>query len=358
MSQSLVFGCMNLGGAWGQERIPAAQYDAARDAVHAAHRAGYTLFDHADIYIGGDSETVFGRIIGEDAVLRQAVQVQTKCGIRLPGNTAPAGAPAHYRLDRDAVRSSLEGSLQRLGVDRVERLFLHRPDPLTPPEETAAALDELHQEGLIGSVGLSNMTTEHVVELRRHLRAPVTAVQMQLSLAHRDLVEAQVLANHPDGAAVSFPRGLPELCAAEGIEIQAWGALAGGVYSGAIPPRASAAARGPSDQGDEGGRDRTAADAAGEPDRAASSAGAGGLPDTPEERTSALVARLAERLEVPAEAVVVGWLLRLPHGIRPVVGTLNPRRIAACAQAPRAAQLMTHEDWYALWTAARGRPLP
>ena len=91
---------------------------------------------------------------------------------------------------------------------------------------------------------------------------------------------------------------------------------------------------------------------------AASSAGAGGLPDTPEERTSALVARLAERLEVPAEAVVVGWLLRLPHGIRPVVGTLNPRRIAACAQAPRAAQLMTHEDWYALWTAARGRPLP
>lgn len=93
MSHSLVFGCMNLGGAWGQERIPAAQYDAARDAVHAAHRAGYTLFDHADIYIGGDSETVFGRIIGEDAVLRQAVQVQTKCGIRLPGNTAPAGLP-------------------------------------------------------------------------------------------------------------------------------------------------------------------------------------------------------------------------------------------------------------------------
>ena len=150
MSPSLVYGCMNLGGAWGQERIPATQYDAAREAVHAAHRSGYSLFDHADIYVGGDSETVFGRIIGEDAVLRQAVQVQTKCGIRLPGNTAPAGAPAHYRLDRDAVRSSLEGSLQRLGVDRVERLFLHRPDPLTPAEETAAALDELHQEGLIG----------------------------------------------------------------------------------------------------------------------------------------------------------------------------------------------------------------
>ena len=52
-----------------------------------------------------------------------------------------------------------------------------------------------------------------------------------------------------------------------------------------------------------------------------------------------------------------GWLLRHPSGIRPVIGTMDPRRIAASALAPRAAQLMTHEDWYGLWTAARGRPL-
>ena len=55
---------------------------------------------------------------------------------------------------------------------------------------------------------------------------------------------------------------------------------------------------------------------------------------------------------------MVGWLLRHPHRIRPLVGTVVPQRIVACAQAPRAAVLMTHEDWYALWTAARGQPLP
>nr|WP_314315646.1 aldo/keto reductase [Kocuria rhizophila] len=343
MNSPLVLGCMGLGGSWGQRTVPASQYDAARDALYAAHRAGITLFDHADIYVGGDSETVFGRIIAEDAVLRRAVRVQTKCGIRLPGSTAPDDAPAHYRLDRDTIRSSFEGSLRRLGVDRVERLFVHRPDPLTPWRETSRALDELHREGLIASVGLSNVTTQQVLGLRGHLETPVTAVQLQLSLAHRDFVESQVLANHPDGAHVSFPEGLFELCDAEGIEVQAWGALAGGRYSGATEPwRPAAGPRGAAS---------SPPGSAPPPERPDEGA-------TPEQRTSALVQRIAERMDVPAEAVVLGWLLRHPSGIRPVIGTMDPRRIAASALAPRAAQLMTHEDWYGLWTAARGRPLP
>ncbi|RUP83950.1 aldo/keto reductase [Glutamicibacter protophormiae] len=367
MSSPLVYGCMNLGGSWGQTEIPAAQYDVARDAVHAAHRAGITLFDHADIYVGGDSETVFGRILAEDESLRRSVRIQTKCGIKLPGNTGPAGSPAHYRLDRDSIRSSLEGSLRRLGVDRVERLFLHRPDPLTPLGETARALDELHREGLIGSVGLSNMTSHHVAALQQLMCVPLTAVQIQMSLEHRDFVESQVLANHPDGAAVSFPQGLLAQCVADEIELQAWGALAGGAYSGAPAPSSGPVASSGSATSEDGGASGADASSGTEPatstadgDAARDATGsAGGTTATsPRERTSALVAELAARMDLSPEAVVVGWLLRHPYGIRPVVGTLNPRRIAACAQAPRAAELMNHEDWYALWTAARGRPLP
>lgn len=347
MSTPLIYGCMTLGGSWGQESVPASQYDVAREAVYAAHRAGFELFDHADIYIGGASETLFGRILAEDALLRRAVRIQTKCGIKLPGNTGPQGSPVHYRLDRDSVRSSLEGSLQRLGVDHVERLFLHRPDPLTPLGETARALDELHREGLIGSVGLSNMTPHHVAAFQQLLSVPVTAVQIQMSLAHRDFVESQVLANHPEGTGVSFPGGLLAQCVADEIELQAWGAMAGGIYSGAPAPGATSAPAASSGEDGMGG-----AEAGG----AASSSG--GVNEDPVRRTSALVEQLAQRMGVSREAVVVGWLLRHPYGIRPMVGTLNPQRIAACAQAPRAAELMTHEDWYALWTAARGRPLP
>lgn len=347
MSTPLIYGCMTLGGSWGQESVPASQYDVAREAVYAAHRAGFELFDHADIYIGGASETLFGRILAEDALLRRAVRIQTKCGIKLPGNTGPQGSTVHYRLDRDSVRSSLEGSLQRLGVDHVERLFLHRPDPLTPLGETARALDELHREGLIGSVGLSNMTPHHVAAFQQLLSVPVTAVQIQMSLAHRDFVESQVLANHPEGTGVSFPGGLLAQCVADEIELQAWGAMAGGIYSGAPAPGATSAPAASSGEDGMGG-----AEAGG----AASSSG--GVNEDPVRRTSALVEQLAQRMGVSREAVVVGWLLRHPYGIRPMVGTLNPQRIAACAQAPRAAELMTHEDWYALWTAARGRPLP
>ena len=347
MSTPLIYGCMTLGGSWGQESVPASQYDVAREAVYAAHRAGFELFDHADIYIGGASETLFGRILAEDALLRRAVRIQTKCGIKLPGNTGPQGSPVHYRLDRDSVRSSLEGSLQRLGVDHVERLFLHRPDPLTPLGETARALDELHREGLIGSVGLSNMTPHHVAAFQQLLSVPVTAVQIQMSLAHRDFVESQVLANHPEGTGVSFPGGLLAQCIADEIELQAWGAMAGGISSGAPASGATSAPAASSGEDGMGGA---------ETGGAASSSG--GVNEDPVRRTSALVEQLAQRMGVSREAVVVGWLLRHPYGIRPMVGTLNPQRIAACAQAPRAAELMTHEDWYALWTAARGRPLP
>ncbi|MCT2019757.1 aldo/keto reductase [Kocuria marina] len=349
MSTPLIYGCMALGGSWGQDSVPASQYDVARDAVYAAHRAGFELFDHADIYIGGASETLFGRILSEDALLRRAVRIQTKCGIKLPGNTGPQDSPVHYRLDRDSVRSSLEGSLQRLGVDHVERLFLHRPDPLTPLGETARALDELHREGLIGSVGLSNMTPHHVAAFQQLLSVPVTAVQIQMSLAHRDFVESQVLANHPEGTGVSFPGGLLAQCIADEIELQAWGAMAGGIYSGAPAPASGATSAPATSSGEDG---MGGAEAGG----AASSSG--GVNEDPVRRTSALVEQLAQRMSVSREAVVVGWLLRHPYGIRPMVGTLNPQRIAACAQAPRAAELMTHEDWYALWTAARGRPLP
>lgn len=318
MSFPLIYGCMALGGPWDRSEITSTQFDAAHTAVRAAHQTGFDLFDHADIYAAGKSETIFGRILAEDPELRQGIKLQTKCGIRIPGNTGPEDSPVHYRLDRDTIRASLEGSLERLGVDSVERLILHRPDPLTTLGETGQALDDLRSEGLINSVGLSNMTLRHVAAFQQVLCTPLTAVQIQMSLAHRDFVETQILGNQTEGTEYNFPEGLLTHCAADEIEVQAWGAMADGIYSGRQAPQG----------------DRTA------------------------EATSGVVERLAERMNVSREAVVVGWLLRHPYAIRPVVGTMNPERIRACAQAPQAAEDMTHTDWYELWTAARGRSLP
>ena len=318
MSSRLIYGCMTIGGSWDDAPQSAGTVDRARAAVHAALDAGITDFDHADIYAHGKSEEVFGELLAEDPELRRRVRLQTKCGVRLPGNTAAPGAPTHYRLDRDTIRRGLEESLRRLRVDSVERFMLHRPDPLADPREVAGILDELRKEGLIRSVGLSNMSTRQVSRYQQVLSTPVTAVQLELSLRHRSFVEQQILANHPEGAEHSFPEGLLEYCAADGIEVQAWGALARGLYTGApIPPEDQHAAA-----------------------------------------TAETVHRIASAHGVPGEAVVLAWLMKHPGGIRPVLGTTDPERIAACAAAEELASRLGHEDWYALLTAARGQSVP
>ncbi|MFI7483577.1 aldo/keto reductase family oxidoreductase [Kocuria sp. M1R5S2] len=318
MSSRLIYGCMTIGGTWDAAPPTAATVDRARAAVRAALDAGITDFDHADIYAHGKSEAVFGQLLEEDPDLARRAALQTKCGIRLPGNTAAPGAPAHYRLDRDTIRSSLEGSLRRLRVDSVERLMLHRPDPLSDPLEVAATLDELRREGLIRSVGLSNMSLRQVSLYQQLLATPVTAVQIELSLRHRSFVERQILVNHVEGAEHSFPEGVLEYCAADGIEVQAWGALARGLYSGApIPPEDQHAAA-----------------------------------------TAHTVEEIAAEHGTTREAVVLAWLMRHPGGIRPVVGTTDPERIAACTEAEALVPRLGHEQWYTLLNAARGASVP
>ncbi|WP_101850838.1 aldo/keto reductase [Kocuria flava] len=318
MSSRLVYGCMTIGGSWDADPLDAATVERARRAVRAALEAGITDFDHADIYAHGKSEEVFGLLLEEDPELRRTAVVQTKCGVRLPGNTAAPGAPVHYRLDRDTLRRSLEGSLRRLRTDSVERFVLHRPDPLADPQEVAAALDELRREGLIRSVGLSNMSLRQVCLYQQLLSTPVTALQLELSLRHRGFVEQQILVNQDEASEHPFPEGTLEYCTGNGIEVQAWGALARGLYTGAPVPA--------------------------EDHRAAA--------------TAELVHAMAAELGVSGEAVVLAWLMRHPGGIRPVVGTTDPGRIAACAAAEELAARMDHEQWYALLTAARGEPVP
>jgi len=318
VSSRLIYGCMTLGGEWDDEPLDAATVDSARAAVRAARAAGITDFDHADIYTHGKSEEVFGRLLAEDPELGRGITIQTKVGVRLPGNTAGRGAPVHYRLDRDTIRRGLEGSLRRLGVDSVERFMLHRPDPLADPQEVAATLDELRREGLIRSVGLSNMSLRQVCLYQQLLATPVTALQLELSLRHRGFVEQQILVNQTEAAGHPFPEGTLEYCAANGVEVQAWGALARGRYTGApVPPEDQHAAA-----------------------------------------TAEVVHGIARAHGVAGEAVVLAWLMRHPGGIRPVVGTTDPQRIAACAAAETLAARLGHEEWYALLNAARGHPVP
>jgi len=310
----LLYGCMGLGGDWSPEPHEIADVEAAAAAVEAALDIGVTLFDHADIYRHGKAEAVFGEVLAGTTGLRERIQLQTKCGIRLNER----GLETHYDLSSDAIIERVNGSLERLRTDYVDILLLHRPDPLMDPAEVAAAVGKLMAEGKVRALGVSNMSAAQIEFLQDSLETPVVANQLELSLLKRDWLESTVLVNHPDAHSYSFPHGTLEYCARQGITLQAYGALARGHYTGNPPER----------------------------------------PTPAESATAALLAEMARERDTTVEAVLLGWLMKHPAGIAPVIGSANPDRIRACAGAARVAETMTRPEWYRLWVTARGSNIP
>lgn len=318
----LIYGAMPLGGSWdARDPLSEEQTQIGFAALDAAEEAGYRDLDLADIYAAGKSETVVGRWLAQDPRRRQRMRLQTKAGIRLPGSTAGPHDPVHYRLDAATLRGGLESSLERLGAQSVERFFVHRWDPLADLGQLGAALDAIVDEGLARRVAVSNMPWDRIEMLQQAMSHPLTAAQVQLSLDHRDLIDRQVLWNHPEGRTVEPDGTFLDRCARAGMEIQAWGSLAQGIFTGAPAPTSTDEVRNL-------------------------------------EPTVELVRQLAQELGCSREAVVLAWLMRLPQRVRPVIGTTDPERIRACAEADAAATNMTHEHWYRLWSTARGHDGP
>lgn len=312
--QEVIYGCMGLGGSWSDEPHGSHHVDQAAAAVQAALDAGITLFDHADIYRSGKSEAVFGEVLAATPGLRERIRLQTKCGIRLNER----GLQTHYDLSREAILERVNGSLERLRTHYVDILLLHRPDPLADPAEVASAVGQLMDEGKVRQLGVSNMSAAQIEVLQDRLETPVVANQLEMSLLKRAWLESQVLVNHPEHLDYSFPHGTVEYCVRNNITLQAYGSLARGVYTGAEPDSP------------------TSADAA----------------------TAELVAELTGQYGTSGEAVLLGWLMKHPAGIAPVIGTVNPDRIRACGDAARVAQALSRADWYKLWVTARGSNIP
>ncbi len=160
---------------------------ASLEVLDAAVAAGITFFDTADVYGSGESE----RIVGEALAGRSdGLVVATKFGMDMEGTNgdAPGGS-------REYVRRAIDASLSRLGRDHVDLYYYHRPDGVTPLEETLGAMHELVVEGKVRWLGLSNVEPAHLERAATFAdsgNSPVVAVQNFFSLIHRD-DEADVL---------------------------------------------------------------------------------------------------------------------------------------------------------------------
>lgn len=155
-------GCNNFG--WHLDE------PASRAVVHAALDAGVTHFDTAEVYGEGRSEEILGRALG---ARRDEVVVATKFG------HGTGAAPA-------TVRRAVEGSLRRLGTDRIDLYYLHKPDAETPIADTLGALTRLVEEGKVREIACSNLSPAQLREAEAAATgARFVALQNEYSLLHR-----------------------------------------------------------------------------------------------------------------------------------------------------------------------------
>lgn len=165
-------GCMGMSAFYG------AHDDAQSTAViHRALDLGVTLFDTAEMYGPLTNETLLGQALKGR---RDQAFIATKYGIRYNADRSALlvdGSPAN-------IRRSIEGSLQRLGVDHVDLYYLHRVDPDTPIEETVGAMADLVSEGKVRFLGLSEAAPDTL--RRAHATHPITALQTEYSLWSRE----------------------------------------------------------------------------------------------------------------------------------------------------------------------------
>ncbi|WP_420114052.1 aldo/keto reductase [Pseudactinotalea sp.] len=166
--------------------------EGVQGVVDAAIETGITLFDTADVYGGepGQSEQLLGQALGSR---RDQVVVATKFGMDMRGVNGPDWG---VRGSRRYIRTAVEASLRRLGTDRIDLYQMHRYDPLTPLEETLAALQELVVEGKVRYLGSSNFTGWQIVDADWIARtaggSPMISIQNAYSLLDRG-IEAEVI---------------------------------------------------------------------------------------------------------------------------------------------------------------------
>lgn len=314
MTSRLAYGCAGL-GSWGRQPPTDEEVESATKAIHIAYENGITLFDHADVYLYGKAETIFGRVLKQSPGLRDKIQIQSKCGQTFAGG-GKLGDPIHPDLSRSHIVSSVEGSLQRLGTDRLDVLLLHVADALVQPDEVAAAFDDLHRAGKVKSFGVSNYNASQIELLRRSVRQPIVANQIRISLAYPDALaeglEFTLQIASGISAAEETPvaggQGTLDYCRSNGIQVQAWWPL-----RGVLSP--------PSDA-------------------------------RPEiKKTAAVLEEVARNKGTTSASVALAWLLNHPARIVPVIGAKKPAHIVEnCAAVDIS---LSRAEWYTLFAATR-----
>ena len=290
----------------GMMRIEDKSVKEVEELVETALSVGINAFDLADIYGRGRCEELLGLVLKNRPDLREKMWIQSKCGIRIEEFT-------YFDFSRDYIIKSVDGILQRLKIDHLDSLLLHRPDALMESDQVAEAFDLLYKQGKVRNFGVSNQNPMMMELLKKDVKQPLAVNQLQLSAAFTPGFESGFHVNMEDSQAAMRDGSIFEYCKLHDVVIQAWSVLQFGYFKGNFV-----------------GNEKFQA-------------------------LNQVLDRLAIKYGVTSSTIAISWILRYPAKMQAVVGTTNPKHLREVSQVGNFS--LTRKEWYEIYLAA-GNNLP
>ena len=290
----------------GMMRIKDKSVKEVEELVETALSVGINAFDLADIYGRGRCEELLGLVLKNRPDLREKMWIQSKCGIRIEEFT-------YFDFSKDHIIKSVDGILQRLKIDHLDSLLLHRPDALMESDQVAEAFDLLYKQGKVRDFGVSNQNPMMMELLKKDVKQPLAVNQLQLSAAFTPGFESGFHVNMEDSQAAMRDGSIFEYCKLHDVVIQAWSVLQFGYFKGNFV-----------------GNEKFQA-------------------------LNQVLDRLAIKYGVTSSTIAISWILRYPAKMQAVVGTTNPKHLREASQATNFS--LTRKEWYEIYLAA-GNNLP
>ncbi|VMJ53064.1 aldo/keto reductase family oxidoreductase [Streptococcus pneumoniae] len=290
----------------GMMRIKDKSVKEVEELVETALSVGINAFDLADIYGRGRCEELLGLVLKNRPDLREKMWIQSKCGIRIEEFT-------YFDFSKDYIIKSVDGILQRLKIDHLDSLLLHRPDALMESDQVAEAFDLLYKQGKVRDFGVSNQNPMMMELLKKDVKQPLAVNQLQLSAAFTPGFESAFHVNMEDSQAAMRDGSIFEYCQLHDVVIQAWSVLQFGYFKGNFV-----------------GNEKFQA-------------------------LNQVLDRLAIKYGVTSSTIAISWILRYPAKMQAVVGTTNPKHLREVSRAENFS--LTRKEWYEIYLAA-GNNLP
>lgn len=290
----IALGCMRIAGK---------TVDELEILVNKALDLGINFFDHADIYGGGKSEEVFGKVLAKSPELREKMIIQTKCGIR----------NGFYDFSYKHIVDSVDKSLERLQTSYIDILLLHRPDALMDPKEVAAAFDTLYESKKVKYFGVSNMTPYQIEFIQKYTKHKIIFNQLQFNVVNAGMIDAGINANMDNKQSIDHDGGILDYCRLHDITIQPWSILQASWEKGTF------------------------------------------LEHEDYKNLNEKLEELVKKYGLSKSAMSVAWILRHPANMQPIAGTTSIEHLEDICKAVDID--MSREDWYALYLSVE-RPLP